>query len=234
MFTTDTEGTQYKFLLKGNKDLRLDQRITQLFNLINSRLKSNRNTAALEVSILKYPIVPFAPNAGLITWVTGADTFQQLVSDFRSHREIRQSIELEIAQQAVGGIFNSLAGLQRYEVFGIVEKQMPANELHEMLWLRSPDPSAWLTRNRNFTVSTALMSMAGYTIGLGDRHPSNIMVQRHTGRVIHIDLGDSFEVAMNRPQFAEQVPFRMTRMIVNALDGLSVEGLFRRCCEDVL
>lgn len=234
VYMMDNTGTRWKFLLKGNEDLRLDQRIMQFFNLINSLLITNRNTADLEVSILKYAIVPFAPNAGLISWVTGADTFQQLVIDYRSHREIRQSIELEISQQFVGGIFNSLNSLQRYEVFSSVAQQTPANELREMLWLRSPEPSSWLQRNRNFTVSTALMSMAGYTIGLGDRHPSNIMVQRHTGRVIHIDFGDSFEVAMNRPVFSERVPFRMTRMIVNALDGSCVDGLFRRCCEDVL
>jgi phosphatidylinositol kinase/protein kinase (PI-3 family) len=103
-----------------------------------------------------------------------------------------------------------------------------------MLWLRAAEASAWLARNRRFTVSTALMSIAGYAIGLGDRHPSNIMVQRHTGRVIHIDFGDAFEVAMRRAAFPERVPFRLTRMIVNALDCQTVEGVFRKCCEDVL
>lgn len=234
VYMCDTEGVRWKFLLKGNEDLRLDQRIMQFFNLINSLIMTNRNTLDLDVSILKYAIVPFAPNAGLITWVTGADTFQQLVIDYRHHRDIRQSMELEIAQQYVGNIFNSLSALQRYEVFNIIASQSRANELREMLWLRSPDPSSWLQRNWNFTISTALMSMAGYTIGLGDRHPSNIMVQRHTGRVIHIDFGDSFEVANNRVVFAERVPFRMTRMIVNALDGGSVDGLFRRSCEELL
>lgn len=78
------------------------------------------------------------------------------------------------------------------------------------------------------------MSMAGYTIGLGDRHPSNIMVQRHTGRCLHIDFGDSFEVTMKRPVLAERVPFRLTRMMINALDSSSYEGLFRKCCEDIL
>jgi phosphatidylinositol kinase/protein kinase (PI-3 family) len=234
VFMIDTEGIKYKFLLKGNEDIRLDQRIMQLFELINSLLLANRSTCDLNVSILKYAIIPFAPNAGLITWVTGADTFQQLVNDFRSRREIRPSIELEIAQSLVGGTFNTLSALQRYEVYEAVASQTSGNELREMLWLRSPDAASWLARNQNFTVSTALMSIAGYGIGLGDRHPSNIMVQRHTGRVIHIDFGDSFEVTMHRTVFAERVPFRMTRMIVNALDGSSVDGLFRRSCEDVL
>jgi FKBP12-rapamycin complex-associated protein len=78
------------------------------------------------------------------------------------------------------------------------------------------------------------MSIAGYAIGLGDRHPSNIMIQRHTGREVHIDFGESFDSAALRKKFPEHVPFRMTRMIVSALDGESVEGLFHKSCEDVL
>ncbi|OHS98309.1 PIKK family atypical protein kinase [Tritrichomonas foetus] len=234
VYMLSTQGQRYKFLLKGNEDLRLDQRIMQFFNLINALLKNNRNTADLGVSILDYSIVPFAPNAGLITWVTGADTFQQLVTDYRTHQDVRPNLELDIASQFVGNIFNQLSALQRYEVFLNVDSQTQANELSEMLWLRSPDPVTWLQRNRIFTISTALMSMAGYTIGLGDRHPSNIMVQRHTGRCLHIDFGDSFEVAMKRPAFAERVPFRLTRMMINALDSGCVEGLFRKCCQDVL
>jgi hypothetical protein len=38
------------------------------------------------------------------------------------------------------------------------------------------------------------MSMVGYILGLGDRHPSNLMLDRHTGKITHIDFGDCFEV----------------------------------------
>lgn len=234
VYMIDTSGAKWKFLLKGNEDLRGDQRIMQFFGLINSHLKNNRNTSDLNVSILRYAIVPFAPNVGLISWVTGADTLQQLVFEYRSNREICQSIEIEIASKYFSGNLNDLSSLQRFELFEIVSSQTNANEIREMLWLRSTDHLTWLQRNRNFSISTALMSIAGYCIGLGDRHPSNIMIQRHTGRVVHIDFGDSFEVAMNRDSFPERVPFRMTRMIINALDGGCVDGLFRKCCEDVL
>lgn len=47
---------------------------------------------------------------------------------------------------------------------------------------------------------------------------SNIMVDRVTGRVVHIDFGDCFEVAMQRDKFPEKVPFRLTRMLVNAME----------------
>ena len=38
------------------------------------------------------------------------------------------------------------------------------------------------------------MSMVSYVLGMGDRHPSNLMLDRTTGHVVHIDFGDCFEV----------------------------------------
>lgn len=38
------------------------------------------------------------------------------------------------------------------------------------------------------------MSMVGYILGLGDRHPSNLMLDRLSGKILHIDFGDCFEV----------------------------------------
>ncbi len=49
------------------------------------------------------------------------------------------------------------------------------------------------------------MSMVGYVLGLGDRHPSNLMLDRKSGKVLHIDFGDCFEVAMQRDKFPEKV-----------------------------
>ena len=59
------------------------------------------------------------------------------------------------------------------------------------------------------------MSMVGYVLGLGDRHPSNLMLDRKSGKVLHIDFGDCFEVAMQREKFPERIPFRLTRMLVS-------------------
>ena len=52
----------------------------------------------------------------------------------------------------------------------------------------------WLDRRTNYTRSLATMSMVGYILGLGDRHPSNLMLDRLSGRIVHIDFGDCFEV----------------------------------------
>ncbi len=47
---------------------------------------------------------------------------------------------------------------------------------------------------------------------------------------MHIDFGDCFEVAMKRNKFPEKVPFRLTRMLVNAMEAAGINGHFRHTC----
>lgn len=54
------------------------------------------------------------------------------------------------------------------------------------------------------------------------------------GTVCHIDFGDCFEVTMQREKFPEKVPFRLTRMLVKAMEVGGVEGTFRSTCESVM
>jgi len=94
-------------------------------------------------------------------------------------------------------------------------------------------PPAWHAARTAYTRSTAAASMAGYVIGLGDRHAHNILVDARTAEVIHIDLGVAFEQGrfLNVP---EVVPFRLTRDVVDGMGPAGVEGTFRRCCEATL
>ncbi len=71
----------------------------------------------------------------------------------------------------------------------------------------------------------------GYVLGLGDRHPSNLLLDRMSGKILHIDFGDCFEVAMTRDKFPEKVPFRLTRMLISAMEVTGIEGTYRSTCE---
>ena len=55
--------------------------------------------------------------------------------------------------------------------------------------------------------------------------------ERYSGECLHIDFGDCFEVAIQREKFPEKVPFRLTRMMVNAMGVSGVEGNYRCACE---
>jgi len=60
------------------------------------------------------------------------------------------------------------------------------------------------------------------------------MLERQTGKIVHIDFGDCFEIAMRREKFPERIPFRLTRMLTKAMEVSGIEGNFRTTCENTM
>ncbi|KAA3672566.1 serine/threonine-protein kinase ATR, partial [Paragonimus westermani] len=81
--------------------------------------------------------------------------------------------------------------------------------------------------------TSAVMSMVGYVLGLGDRHTENILFDSTTGGVVHVDFSCVFNNGLTLP-WPERVPFRLTRNMVHALGPTGYEGIFRRCSEAVM
>lgn len=55
------------------------------------------------------------------------------------------------------------------------------------------NPSEWFRMRLYYARSVATTSIVGHMIGLGDRHLSNILLDKENGEVVHIDLGIAFE-----------------------------------------
>ena len=83
------DGAEYMFLLKGHEDLRQDERVMQLFGLVNSMLQADRFTAERDLSIARYAVIPLSPNSGLIGWVPNCDTLHALIREYRDVRKVR-------------------------------------------------------------------------------------------------------------------------------------------------
>lgn len=130
--------------------------------------------------------------------------------------------------------YDNLTLLQKIEVFTYALDNTRGQDLYKVLWLKSRSSESWLERRTTYTRSLAVMSMVGYILGLGDRHPSNLMLDRITGKVVHIDFGDCFEAAILREKYPEKVPFRLTRMLTYAMEVSGIEGSFRITCENVM
>lgn len=77
--------------------------------------------------------------------------------------------------------------------------------------------------------TTAVISIVGYILGLGDRHGENILFDSICGDTVHVDFnclfnkGETFD-------WPERVPFRLTHNMVSAMGPLGVEGMFRKAC----
>ncbi|XP_052743299.1 serine/threonine-protein kinase Tor [Bicyclus anynana] len=230
-----SDGKQYMFLLKGHEDLRQDERVMQLFGLVNTLLQADTNTYRHDLAIQRYAVIPLSPNSGLIGWVPQCDTLYNLISDYRDKKTNKMALNTE--QQIMlrmASDYQKLMLKHKVEVFEYTLSQTPGNDLSRLLWLKSPSAEVWFERRTNYIRSLAVMSMVGYILGLGDRHPSNIMLHRVTGKVLHIDFGDCFEVTQTRERFPEKIPFRLTRMLINAMEVTGIEGSYRSTCESVM
>ncbi|KAG0070756.1 phosphatidylinositol kinase- protein kinase tor1, partial [Linnemannia elongata] len=232
-----SNGREYEYLLKGHEDLRQDERVMQLFGLVNTLLAGDPETFKRHLNITQYAVIPLSPNSGLIGWLPDTDTLHNFIREYRESRGYSFYIEHQLlTEMAPEKSYDLLTVMQKVEVFeNMLAKTVDRGEdLYKILWLKSRNSEVWFERRTNYTRSLAVMSMVGHILGLGDRHPSNIMMHKNTGRVVHIDFGDCFEVAMHRPQFPERIPFRLTRMLVKAMEVSGIEGSFRNTSENVM
>ena len=228
-----SDGIHYQYALKGHEDIRQDERVMQLFGLVNTLLGVDSECFKRHLNIQQYPVIPLSQNSGLLGWVPDSDTLHVLIREYRESRKILLNIEHRIMLQMAPD-YDNLTLMQKVEVFGYALDNTTGQDLYRVLWLKSKSSEAWLDRRTNYTRSLGVMSMVGYILGLGDRHPSNLMLHRITGKVIHIDFGDCFEVAMHREKYPEKVPFRLTRMLTYAMEVSNIEGSFRTTCEAVM
>jgi len=226
------DGKDYVCLLKGHEDLRQDERVMQLFGLVNALLARDRRTNKHDLNIQRYSITPLSHNCGVVGWVPHCDTLHCLIRDYRESMKIPLNMENREMMNLTPN-YDSLPTMQKVEVFteALERTAGKGNDLYEVLWVKSTNSEEWLERRTNFTRSLAVMSMVGYILGLGDRHPSNLMMDQISGRILHIDFGDCFEVAMHREKFPEKVPFRLTRMLTRAMEVSGIEGSYRSTCE---
>lgn len=72
----------------GHDDLRQDERVVQLFSLVNGLLSFDAASSRRNLYIRDFPVIPVGVNAGLIGWVQETDPLHDLVKEHRNSRGI--------------------------------------------------------------------------------------------------------------------------------------------------
>jgi ataxia telangiectasia mutated family protein len=231
---TDSHGDIRRQLVKGGRDdLRQDTVMQQFFRICNAFLQDSKPTASRNLSILTFNALPFSPSSGLLEWIDNTDTIGRFIADGNSqfNRSANQAFAKLVEAQTVG----KDAGTMRSKraLFEQCIKIVGPPRMRKVFLRRFPDPGSWFEARLAYTRSVAVNSMAGHIVGLGDRHLSNILMSKSTAEVVHIDLGIAFDQGklLATP---EQVPFRLTRNMVDGMGATGVEGVMRRCCEETL
>ena len=228
-----SDNKEYLFLLKGHEDLRQDERVIQIFNLVNLILSKEKIYSNKNLFITVYSVIPLSHKSGLIGWVHNCDTLNRLIKEQRAMSNIIQNIEHNCLNK-INPKYESSKLITKVETFLEILKETKGEELQKIIWMKSKNCESWVHRTTNYSRSLAIMSIIGYILGLGDRHLNNLLMSRKNGQIIHIDFGDCFEVAMKRDKYPEKVPFRLTRMLVKALGITEIEGNFRITCEKIM
>jgi FKBP12-rapamycin complex-associated protein len=228
LYVLGTDGHKYSFLIKGNEDLSMDQRSIEILRMMNNMLKTKIPT---------YAIIPLTTSLGIIQWVPHTVTFRQLIQSYPNcTTRVKKFIKWFSPDQIDPQVLDTLRQIQRFEAFQAVlaESEEDSTILRDMMWVSSPNSATWLKYQKNFATSAGVSSISGYLIGLGDRHLENLLLEQRTGLVVHIDFGFALEGARQRKQFPETVPFRLTRLMINAMGPSGYHGVFRQACIDTI
>ncbi|KAL6745969.1 kinase-like domain-containing protein [Haematococcus lacustris] len=229
----DQLGREYKLLVKaGSDDLRQDAVMQQFFTLINALLRQDREAAQRSLAVVGYKVVPFSPSAGAVEWVQGTTAMGDylLGADRRGGAHARYKKEGSLNWMECSQLYASSkdAAQQRANFDQICSRFPPV--MHHFFHEHFRQATHWFDARCTYSRSVAVASMAGWVLGLGDRHAGNILLDLRTAACVHIDLGVAFEQGrfLNTP---ELVPFRLTRDVVDGLGAAGLEGPMRRCSE---
>ncbi|KAF9558938.1 Serine/threonine-protein kinase smg1 [Mortierella alpina] len=254
-----SDGKRYTYLFKGLEDLHLDERVMQLLRITNGMLQRDKESNSRQLTARHYAVVPLSDNSGMIQWVENTVSIFTIIAKWQ-HRELMCSRLMNDdgvshphqsppratdVYHEKAAVALKKAGLPSnhprrqwpksilLDLYHEMASETPADLLEHELWSSSPTPGEWWKKSVRFARSTAVMSMIGYVIGLGDRHLENILIDFKTGDLVHIDYNVCFEKG-KMLRIPEVVPFRLSRNMLTSLGVTGVEGNFRIGCEQTM
>lgn len=239
-----SNGKKYPQMVKGRDDLRGDAVMEQLFTILNSLLEKDIEASKRSLLVRTYRIIPLSPFSGIMQFVSNTMQLKDVLVEREKStatRGARKSLHERYRPNDLkhGEVSSSAFAYkkshelpQRLKVLRKVWHRIQP-VFHFFFLEQWPDPTEWFSHQQAYSRSVAVMSIVGFILGLGDRHLSNILLDVVTGEVVHIDFGIAFEQGRLLPT-PEQMPFRLTRDIVDGFGIAGVEGVFRRCSEVAL
>ncbi|XP_058790954.1 serine-protein kinase ATM [Phymastichus coffea] len=229
-----SDGKERPQLVKGRDDLRQDAVMQQVFTVMNSLLKSNKDAKQRKLYVRTYKVVPLTQRSGVLEWCINTLPLSYILTgDGKRFPGLHQKYFPK--NYSPSECRKKMAGAKGDKIFSIFMdccKNLPP-AFHYFFTENYLSPEIWFERRMAYTRSVATTSIIGYILGLGDRHVSNILIDNSTAEVIHIDFGIAFEQGKVLPT-PETVPFRLTRDIEAGMGVSGVEGTMRRSCEETM
>jgi serine/threonine-protein kinase ATR len=228
-----SDGRIYAFLCKPKDDLRKDARLMEFNNLINRFFKRDAESSRRNLYIRTYSVTPLNEECGIIEWVNNVQTLREILTSIYKRKEI------PVDYTGARVILDEAAGDQnkpktkKPHIF--TNKLLPQYPPVFQEWFLEmfSEPADWFAARLRYTRTSAVMSMVGTVLGLGDRHGENILFDQQSGDTVHVDFNCLFDKGLGFEK-PERVPFRLTHNMVDAFGVTGYEGVFRKACESAM
>ncbi|XP_022778667.1 DNA-dependent protein kinase catalytic subunit-like isoform X5 [Stylophora pistillata] len=232
----------HMFLVKGGEDLRLDQRIEQLFGLMNDIMANDSACSQRGLRLRTYQVIPMTPRVGLIEWMNNTKPLKGVLNSAMTKAENDHYIGPNGAgacyrnwidkfkgdprnpSRFYGEMFKKANRTETERSFTQKQALVPWDLLRRAFLQLAVSPEAFFILRSHFASSHACLCICQYILGIGDRHLSNFLVDMETGGMIGIDFGHAFGSATQFQPLPELMPFRLTQQFVNLMLPLKKSG----------
>ncbi|KAL4186626.1 hypothetical protein AMTRI_Chr09g34870 [Amborella trichopoda] len=225
-----SDGIDHPFLCKPKDDLRKDARMMEFTAMINRLLSKYPESRRRKLYIRTFAVIPLTEDCGMVEWVPHTRGLRQILQDIyiACGRFDRQKTNPMIKK-----IYDQQGQMPGDEMLRTKILPMFPPVFHKWFLNTFSEPAAWFRARVAYAHTTAVWSMVGHIVGLGDRHGENILFDSTTGDCVHVDFSCLFDkgLQLERP---ELVPFRLTQNMIDGLGITGYEGIFLRVCEITL
>jgi DNA-dependent protein kinase catalytic subunit len=251
-----TTGKIYNFLVKGGEDLRNDERIEQLFSLMNSIIvskASSKTSFRHSLSVRTFGVVPMTPRLGVLEWVSNTIPLRSIICEEMAKDQ--EFLNANPAARSVGGGVDLSSLLSSEERSKWLKGASDPQAYHDMfkkaridsaqkLWRKmsryipddflrrrflktSSSAESFVLMRDTFSRSLATNSIFGYILGIGDRHLDNLLIDMQGGNIVQIDFGVCFGIGASVLPVPELLPFRLTSQLRGLFQPLDGTMLLR-------
>ncbi|XP_031631692.1 DNA-dependent protein kinase catalytic subunit-like [Contarinia nasturtii] len=246
-----SDGKTYNLIVKYGEDVRQDERIQHIQELMSDQMKTDKNCSQQKLSLQTYKVIPLNTHCGIISWLENTDTISSLLtSTYPSWKKIDYDIRLRylkfidmpknVSNEKDQELFNNVQAVLHYSHVELsknmqeLQSHVPQNMLRNVIYNMSASPECFYALRNNFTKSIAAMNVAHWILGIGDRHLDNFVIDMSNAQLIAIDFDMAFGIATRSQTVPELLPFRLTKQFVDVMQPLKTSGFLVKSMAHVL
>ncbi|KAL9238429.1 hypothetical protein vseg_012850 [Gypsophila vaccaria] len=226
-----SDGIERAFLCKPKDDLRKDARMMEFNAMINRLLSKSAESRRRKLYVRTFAVIPLTEDCGMVEWVPHTRGLRHILQDIYITCE---KFDRQKTNPQIKRIYDQCQGkTPEDEMLKSRILPMFPPVFHKWFLTTFTEPAAWFRARVAYAHTTAVWSMVGHIVGLGDRHGENILFDSTTGDCVHVDFSCLFDKGLQLEK-PELVPFRLTQNMIDGLGITGYEGVFLKVCEITL